>query len=203
MHIEQSMQDVHADIIGGSGLPEVLKISNLSITGTDAVININHLKRVRYLMQVTVCTIYKKLKEAYLNSKSTVPMMQWLNERSQENDMSFTWQLILNVEIQTLLFVRSQRESNFHLSITIMEVIYEILLRPQSLQLCKVGELLNVEMNTHSLIVIVSSISPDIYLNNIRSYNIPLIKKALLYIQTQSSIRGYHRGHLQQIFIFF
>ena len=46
MHIEQSMQDVYGDIIHGSGLPEVLNISNLSITGTDAVIKINHLKRV-------------------------------------------------------------------------------------------------------------------------------------------------------------
>ena len=45
MHIEQSMQDVHADIIRGSGLPEVLKISSLSIRGTDAVININHLEK--------------------------------------------------------------------------------------------------------------------------------------------------------------
>ena len=54
------MQDVHGDIIRGSGLPEVLKISNLSITGADAVIKINHLKRLRYCIQVTVCIIYKK-----------------------------------------------------------------------------------------------------------------------------------------------
>ena len=65
MHTEQSMQDVHGDIIHGSGLPEVLKISNLPITGTDAIIKINHLKRVRYCIQVTVCTIYKNIKEAH------------------------------------------------------------------------------------------------------------------------------------------
>ena len=47
MHIEQSMQDVHGDLIRGSGLSEVLNISNLSITGADAVIKINHLKRVK------------------------------------------------------------------------------------------------------------------------------------------------------------
>ena len=70
MHIEQSMQDVPGDIIRVSGLPEVLKISNLSITGTDAVIKINDLKRVRYCIQLTVCTIYKKIKEAYLKSES-------------------------------------------------------------------------------------------------------------------------------------
>ena len=113
MHIKQSMQDVHADIIRGSGLPEVLKISSLSITGTDAVININHLKRVRYCIQVIVCVIYKKMKEAYFKTKSILSLMQWLNEQSEKSSMSFTWVLIFNVEILILLFVRSQRESNF------------------------------------------------------------------------------------------
>ena len=116
MHIEQFMQDVHGDIMRGSGLPEVLKISNLSITGTDAVIKINHLKRVRYCIQVTVCTIYKKIKEAYLKSKSRLPLIQWLDKRSTESNMAFVWQLIFNVKILVLLlFVRSQREANFQL----------------------------------------------------------------------------------------
>ena len=71
MHVEQSMEDVHGDIIRSSGWPEVAKISNLSIiTGTDAVIKLNHLKRVRYCIQVTVCTMYNKNKEAYLKSES-------------------------------------------------------------------------------------------------------------------------------------
>ena len=69
------MQDVHGDIIQGSGLPKVLKIFNLSITGTNVVIKINHLKRVRYCIQVTVCTIYKKIKKAYLKSESQLPLI--------------------------------------------------------------------------------------------------------------------------------
>ena len=97
MHIEQSMQDVHGYIICGSGLPKVLKISNLSITGTDAVIKINHLKRVRYCIQVTVCTIYKKIKEPYLKSNSQLPLTQWLVKHSTKSNMGFVWQLIFNV----------------------------------------------------------------------------------------------------------
>ena len=89
MHIEQPMQDVHGDIIRGSGLPEVLKISNLYITGTDAVIKINHFKRVRYCIRVTVCTIYKKIKEAYLKSESRLPSIQWLDKCSTESNMDF------------------------------------------------------------------------------------------------------------------
>ena len=115
MYIEQSMEDVHGDIIRVSGLPEVLKISNLSITGTDAVIKINHLKRVKYCIQVTVCAIYKKIKEAYLKRESWLPLIQWLDKRSTESNMAFVSQLIFDVEILLLLFVRSLRETNFQL----------------------------------------------------------------------------------------
>ena len=115
MHIEQSMQDVHGDIIRGSGLPEVLKISNLSIIGADAVIKNNHLLRVRYCIRVAVCTIYKKTKKAYLKSESRLPLIRWLDKRSTESNMAFVWQLIFNVEVLLILFVRSQRETNFQL----------------------------------------------------------------------------------------
>ena len=93
------------------------KISNLSITGTDAVIKINHLKRVRYCIQVTVCTIYKKIKEAYLKSESRLPQ---LDKRSTESNMTLVWQLIFNVEILLLLFVQSQREANFQLNAEVL-----------------------------------------------------------------------------------
>ena len=113
MHIEQSMQDVDGDITRGSGLPEVLKISNLSVTGTDAVIKINHLKRVRYCIQLTVCTIYKKIKEAYLKSESRLPLIQWLNKRSTESNMAFVWELIFNVYCYYLFDHRGRPISNY------------------------------------------------------------------------------------------
>ena len=109
MHIEQSMQDVQGDIIRCSGLPEVLKISNLSITGADTVIKINRLKSVKCCIQVTVCTIFKKTKEAYLKEESRLPLIRWLDKRSTKGNMAFAWQLIFNVEVLLLLFVRSQR----------------------------------------------------------------------------------------------
>ena len=60
LHIEPSMQNAHGDIIRSSSLPEVLKISNHSITSTDAAIKTNHLKSVRYCIQVHFT---KKLKK--------------------------------------------------------------------------------------------------------------------------------------------
>ena len=59
----------------------------------------------RYKYQVTVCTIYKKIKEVHLKSESLLPLIQWLDKRSTESNMAFVWQLIFNVEILLLLFV--------------------------------------------------------------------------------------------------
>ena len=123
MHIEQSIQDVHGDIIRGSGLPEILKISNLSIVGADAVIKINHVKRVRYCIQVTVCTIYKKTKEKYLKSESRLSLILWLDKRSTESNMAFIWQLIFSVEVLLILIVRSQRETNFQLRTEVLRSV--------------------------------------------------------------------------------
>ena len=123
IHIEQSMQDAHRDTIRSSGLPEVLKISNLSIIGTDAAIKTNDFKRVRYCIQVTVCTIYKKIKEASLKSESWLPLIQWLDKLSTESYMAFVWQLIFNVEILLLLFVRSQREANLQLRTEVLRFL--------------------------------------------------------------------------------
>ena len=72
MYIEQFMQDVHGDIKRGSGLPEVLKIFNLFITGTGAVIKINHLKRVRYCIQVTLYVLVMSCTRFRVNPHSIV-----------------------------------------------------------------------------------------------------------------------------------
>ena len=92
------MQDVHGDIIL---VQACLKFQ------IDAVIKINNLKSIRYCIKVTVCKIYKKIKEAYLKIKSRLLLIQRLDKRSTECNMAFVWQLIFNVEILLLLFGRS------------------------------------------------------------------------------------------------
>ena len=39
----------------GNGLNKILSASNISIIGTEAMINVNHIKQARYCMQVSLC----------------------------------------------------------------------------------------------------------------------------------------------------
>ena len=71
LHVEKSLLTVHGEFIKGSDLPELLGQSNLSITGIEnTTVDVNHIKRARYGLQISACVIYHKLKEAYLSSDS-------------------------------------------------------------------------------------------------------------------------------------
>ena len=46
-----------------------------------------------------------------------------VNKCSTESNMAFVWQLIFNVEILLLLFVRSQREANLQLRTEVLRFL--------------------------------------------------------------------------------
>ena len=115
LHIEQSLLGLHGEIIKGSGLDTVMANSNLSTTGTSTIVDVNDVKRSRYCLQVAVCTIYKLLKDAHSKSQSDFSPLQWLDEQSKASQMCYYWKLILNFQLQILLFVRAVRQGNFKL----------------------------------------------------------------------------------------
>ena len=89
LHIEQSILVIHGKLIDGSGLREILNTNELSIIGTSVAVDVNDIKRARYCLQVVVCVVYRKLKEAHTNSNSTLPLMQWLENRILESQMCY------------------------------------------------------------------------------------------------------------------
>ena len=62
-----------------------------------------------------LCSIYRLLKVAHARSNSELPLFKWLDERCEVSQMAYYWRLILNFQIQVLIFVRSIREGNFPL----------------------------------------------------------------------------------------
>ena len=50
LHFEQCMLAILGELIKGSGLYEILKNNGLSLIGTGAVINANHVKQARYCL---------------------------------------------------------------------------------------------------------------------------------------------------------
>ena len=85
---------------------EVLSNNDLSIIGTGAVVNANHIKQARYCLQVAICVVYVKLNEAHTSSKSSLSPMEWLKEKAKVSQMCFYWDMIISLQIDILLFVR-------------------------------------------------------------------------------------------------
>ena len=117
LHIELCMLSIHGELINGSGLYEVLAQSDMSIVGTQTVLSASHIKQARYCLQVASAAIYSKLREAHVKCEqgSKISPLEWLKEKSKSSQMCFYWQMILDLELHYLTFIRSIRESNFHL----------------------------------------------------------------------------------------
>ena len=118
LHVEKSLLTVVGQLIKGSGIDEIMNSCGMSIVGADALVTVNHIKRARYYLQVVACTIYTKLKSAYLDSNSDEPMLAWLNGKSEESEMCYYWKIILELMVDVLIFVRSIREGRFLLYVS-------------------------------------------------------------------------------------
>ena len=101
LHLEQSALVVHGEINKGSGLEKILSSNDLSIIGTSAVVNVNDIKRVCYCLQRASCAVFRKLKDAYDQSSSLLPILDWLEHY---------WKLILDFKGLVLVFKRPIRE---------------------------------------------------------------------------------------------
>ena len=121
LHFEQCILTIHRELIKGSGLYKILSNNILSIIGTGALVNANHIKQARYCLQVSLCAIYLKLTEAKDKSGSPLTPMEWLEERKIRSAMCYYWNLIFMLEMDILLYIRSLRESNFKLLIFSMK----------------------------------------------------------------------------------
>ena len=125
LHIEQEVLTIHGDFINGSGLAEILENNNLSTIGSSsAALDVNDIKRSRYCLQVSLCALYKKLKEAHVNSDSPLSLLEWLDECTQTREMAFYFKMIVELELTILIFVRSLREGNYHL---LIESLWQLL----------------------------------------------------------------------------
>ena len=118
LHIKQSLLDLHGQLSKGSGSMEILNLQKLSAIGLSAVIDVNSIKRATYCIQVTLSTLYIKLNEAAaLDNLNNACPSDWLRQKSAENEMCFFWKMVLDFQVNYLMFIRSEGEGNFRLYI--------------------------------------------------------------------------------------
>ena len=120
LNIEQSLLVMHGQLIDGSGLMDILNQHKFSTIGLSAVVDVNSIKRARYCVQVTLCALYIKVKYAAVNNNSSLPPYEWLRLKSKESETCFFWKMVMDFQINILIFVRSIREGNFKLYVEVI-----------------------------------------------------------------------------------
>ena len=110
LHTEQSALVMHGEIIRGSDLEKILTSNDLSNIGTSAVVDANYIKRALYCLQVAACAVFRKLKDAYVQSNFLLPILNWLEHISKESEMCFYWKFIRDFQVPVLVFIHSIRE---------------------------------------------------------------------------------------------
>ena len=124
LHIEQCILVIHGQLIEGSGLLEILTENRFSMIGLSAVVDVNNIKRARYTLQITLCSLFKLLRDAMPDDIRELSPYDWLSQRSKESTSFLYWKLVIELEMLILMYVRSLREGNFKLH---LEVLYLLL----------------------------------------------------------------------------
>ena len=108
-------------LVVGTELNEILGDTSIDAAGLQtATVEVNHIHKASYSVQLSVVSIYTCLKKAHKASNSVLPLFSWSEERSSSSRMFNYMMLIMKLQINYLVFIRSMREDNFKLFIKIL-----------------------------------------------------------------------------------
>ena len=127
LRFEQCMLTIYGELTKGSGLENILSNMDMLIIGTGALVHANHIKQVRYCLQVSLCALFLKLKDVKDESGLTLSSLEWLEKLKSQNERCYYWYLILTLKTDILLHVRSLRESNYKFLIHAMKNLMKYL----------------------------------------------------------------------------
>ena len=95
LHIEKAMLVAHGNLIRSSGLEDFLGDQQIETIGLQtAALDVNHIHRGRYVIQLSSVGIYACLKAAYAKSNADMPIFEWANEIAKDNLMFKYWLMI-------------------------------------------------------------------------------------------------------------
>ena len=114
LHIEMEFLAMIGSWLNGSGWVEILNDSGVSTFGkAESFLKGSHVKRRRYAHQVTACSLYHLLTEAYTESLAS-GFEEFSSEKCHVPQFNF-WFITLSLELLLFIFVRSLREENCQL----------------------------------------------------------------------------------------
>jgi hypothetical protein len=89
----------------------------------DSFLTASSITRTRQVHQITACSLYTLLEEAYEDHskeraespEEVLDFEGWCERRKLQSPQFHFWHLVLRMELVILLFIRSFREANFYL----------------------------------------------------------------------------------------
>ena len=111
-------------LVAGTGLDEFLGDTSIDTAGLQtATVDVNHIHKARYSVQLSIVSIYTCLKKVHKASNSVLSLFSWAQERSSSSRMFKYWMLIMKFQINYLVFIRSMRKDNFKLFVKILMLL--------------------------------------------------------------------------------
>ena len=128
LHTEMALWNTLGDVLEGSGWTAALTQADVASSGTaDSYlkpVKATHLTRTRHAHQVTLLTLHKLRKEAFMltdDSNDEESVKYWRNNMQKNSPTFMYWDLIMRYETLILIFVRAHREKNFPLYVEVLE----------------------------------------------------------------------------------
>ena len=116
--------EICGELIAGSGLAHFLDQAKVSFTGAgNEVVKVLQITSARYLLQVCLCAEYNAMRVVFDSSESNDDIQDKMEERASESRMFHYWKIIFDLQVLTLMCIRSERERDLTLYVQVLQSI--------------------------------------------------------------------------------
>lgn len=121
LHIEMTALKVIGDLLDSSGWTEVLVEAGITSSGTaDSFLKAAHVTRTRRAHQVTASSLHILRQKAYNHyrrsleeGENLMSVEEWLSRNAETSPQFQFWSMVLQLEVDVMIFVRAIREADF------------------------------------------------------------------------------------------
>ena len=125
LHIEMTALKGVGDLLDSSASTDVLVDVGITSSGTaDLFLKAAHVTRTRRAHQVTASSLHELRQKAYIHYKRTLvedenlmSVEEWLSPNAETSPQFQFWSMILQLEVEVMIFVRAIQEADFLLYI--------------------------------------------------------------------------------------
>ena len=88
LHIEQCLLIIQGQFDEESDLRKILETWSLAASGVGAAVDVNQIKRASYCVQVTFCSLFRKLVDAVKANGLPLDPWNWVEGKSLSSSMA-------------------------------------------------------------------------------------------------------------------